>query len=189
VVEIREINRSISLGLLDLAAFSKDRNIVIKREQEKKGTLYLLSRLLGTEPQLRYTNENKPFISGNPCHISISHSHDKLAIIMNRDEATGVDIELIREKVLRVRHKFLNPREQAFAGDNIARLITLWGAKEAIYKAYGLKDVEFSKQILIEPFTGEELVGSIKTRKTQKKYLMRSEKIGDYILVYTMNEI
>jgi 4'-phosphopantetheinyl transferase len=41
-------------------------------------------------------------------HISISHSHDKLAIIVNEKEATGIDIELIRDKVLKIKHKFLS---------------------------------------------------------------------------------
>jgi 4'-phosphopantetheinyl transferase len=190
VFQIRQITGWISLGILDLRVFAAGGTTVIKREIEKAGTQFLLSRMLGNDKvEIIYTNENKPQLKGRPEHISISHSHDKLAIIVNEKECTGVDIELIRDKVLRVTHKFLNDSELDWAGQNVERLIMLWGAKEALYKAYGLKGIDFREHLFIEEIKDNEITGSIRLPSYEKKYSMISEKLDNYILVYTRNEL
>jgi len=190
VLEIRKISDSISIGLLDLKAFSASESILLKREQEKAGTRFLLKNLLKTALfELAYTKENKPFLKGRAEHISISHSHDKLAIIVNTTENTGIDIEQIREKVLNVQHKFLNESELRFAGGDIDKLITLWAAKEALYKVYGLKEIEFIQNLFIEEYTGPEMTGRIELKDLKKEYRLVHEKIDGYKLVYVLHEL
>jgi len=190
VVEIRKINENISIGLLDLAGFSKQEGISVKREQEKAGTHYLLTNLLKTDIfELNYTPENKPFLKGQTEHISISHSHDKLVIIRNTKENTGIDIEQIREKVINIRHKFLSDSEMAFAGDDADKLITLWAAKEAMYKVYGLKEVEFIKNLFVDDFSGKEITGRIELKGLKKKYRLIHENIDGYKMVYVLHEL
>jgi len=151
VINIRKISPTISIGILDLKVFGQEHLNLLKRDLEKTGSLFLLGELLKTnEFELEYTSANKPFLKGRTEHISISHSHDKLAIIIDQNQNTGIDIELIRDKVLKIQHKFLNPAELTFARDHIERLITIWGAKEALYKVYGLKEVDFIKNLFIE---------------------------------------
>ncbi len=190
MVDIREINGSISIGLLDLDTFSRSRNIPVKREQEKRGTLFLLDQLVKNGSSLLcYTPENKPYLSGDKRNISISHSHDKLAIITNSRHSTGIDIELIRDKVLKIRHKFLNNQEAEFAGSDLNRLITIWSAKEAMYKAYGLKGVDFREHLEVKPFNGNKLLGTLQNQSFKKQYDLVSEQLGEYIMVYVENEI
>lgn len=190
VVETRIINNDISIGLLDLKAFSKDENTVLKRELEKAGTHFLLRHLLKTDRfELAYTKENKPFLKGRREHLSISHSHDKLVIILNKKENTGIDIELIRDKVKNIQHKFLNETEILFAGNDVDKLITLWAAKESLYKVYGLKEVDFSKNLFVEEFNGTEISGRIELKKLKKNYRLIQENIGEYKMVYVLNEI
>lgn len=189
MIEIRHIPASISIGLLDLKAFSVQNNLLQKREQEKAGTQFVLGQLFGSLPELRYTEHNKPFLAGRTEHISISHSHDRLAIIVNREKDTGIDIELIRDKILAVRHKFLNDREAAFAGADIETLISIWAAKEAMYKCYGLRQLDFKTHLSVRDFDSTFIFGKIETEDFRREFHLKRERIDDYMMVYILNEI
>lgn len=188
--EIREINASIQLGLLDLKAFSQQEGISLKRELEKSGTLYLLKELLGTNHfKLNYLSTRKPVLEASNQHISISHSHDKLAVILDKNAPTGIDIELIRDKVLQIKHKYLTHEELAIAGNNVDTLITFWAAKETLYKVYGLKEVDFKKNLRVSFGNAPYLIGTIHLGDFKKKYNMVSSREGNYRLVYILHEI
>ncbi len=190
MIELRQINQDISLGLLDLKAYSIEKGINVKREIERSGTRFLLAELTqDAEVQIEYSPQNKPYLKNKKAHISISHSHDKLAIIFNIRENTGVDIELIRDKVKNVQHKFLSERELSLATGDPEILTTFWAAKEALYKVYGLKEVEFIKHLLISNYTPTSMEGHIKMDGLDKRYKLVHEKIGEYKLVYILNEI
>lgn len=190
MIEIREINENISIALLDLGAFALEQNIHVKRDLERAGTRFLLKHLLKTEAyELCYTAENKPFLKGRSEHISISHSHDKLVIILNRQENTGIDIEQIRDKVRNIQGKFLSEAELAFAGNDPEKLITFWAAKEAMYKVYGLKELEFIKNLRVEDYTGAELSGHIELNGLRKNYRLIHETIDNYKMVYVLHEL
>lgn len=189
--KIDKISDSITLGMLDLALFNTE-NKLEKRELEKSGIQHLLKLLFVQKPvTLAYTATNKPYLEGENLHISISHSHDKLVILVNKNESTGVDIELLREKVKNIQHKFLNNEELVFADNDPEKLTVLWAAKEAIYKAYGLKEVDFIDNLFIEPFADNEsnFMGRIDLPGFSRKYLMNRQKIGEYILVLILNEV
>ncbi|MBX3164533.1 MAG: 4'-phosphopantetheinyl transferase superfamily protein [Bacteroidetes bacterium] len=183
--EIRAINNAISLALLDLEGFAKSQNLQSKREIEKAGTLFLLKKLMNDENvELTYSETNKPFLKHRSEHISISHSHAKLAIIVNRQEPTGIDIELIRDKVKSIQNKFLNENEIDFANNNVETLVTLWAAKETLYKIYGRKKMEFKQHLFVEPFHSSSIIGKIEINGFRKRYELVKEKIDEYILVY-----
>ncbi len=180
----------ISIGVLNLNEFSFIQQNLSKRELEKAGTIYLLDKLFtGSKINLRYTITNKPFLADRTEYISISHSHDYLVIIVNEKENTGIDIELIRDKVLKVQFKFLNKTELKFASNNIEKLITLWAAKEALYKVYGLKKLDFKTNLIIDNFSDDILIGKIETKALKKKYKLKCEPLGEYKMVYILNEI
>lgn len=190
MLNIRKINENISLGLLDLMAFSVKNGLTVKRDQEKAGTRFLLNHLLGSEDyELTYTVHNKPFIKNSEVHISISHSHDKLAIILNKTENTGIDIEQVRDKVLRIRHKFLNAEESDFVKNDIEKHLTIWAAKEAMYKAYGLKGVDFKEQMCVQKIENSEVFGTLEKDGVLHKYHMRRELVDDYVMVYILKQL
>jgi len=190
VIELREINTFIRIGLLDLKVFAESERLQAKREIERAGTLYVLKHLLNFRSfDLKYTEENKPYLKGREEHISISHSHDKLAIIINSKENTGIDIELIREKVLNIQQKFLSPEELNFANNNIEKLVTMWAAKETLYKIFGLKEVEFIANLHLEDFEGSDIIGTIETTGMVKTFLLKQETIENYKLVYALHEL
>lgn len=190
MLEIRQISPHISLALLDLSAFASQEQIVVKRDLERAGTLYVLKHLLkDSKFELDYSPERKPFLKNRAEHISISHSHDKLAIILNKNENTGIDIELMRDKVRNIQQKFLDDKELQFANNDVERLVTLWAAKETLYKIYGLKEIEFSKHLKIEPFNGDEIIGHITLDHLHKKFILKQETIDKYKLVYALYEL
>ena len=190
MLSIRHINEHINIGQLDLTVFAAEHGVTLKRDIERAGTRYLLKELLNTNDyQLCYDEFSKPYLQGRKEHISISHSHDKLVIITNTKESTGIDIELIREKVTNIQHKFLNEVELAYAKDHVDKLITIWAAKEAIFKAHGKRELEFSSHIVIENPQGQRLKGEIRLGDFQRSYELKVETIDQYRMVYVMHEI
>lgn len=161
-----------------------------KRELEKAGSRVLLTQLLGTTGFiLDYHSTKKPFLKDRTEHISISHSHNKLAIIINEKENTGIDIELLRDKVIKIKHKFLSDSEMEFANEDVDKLITIWAAKEAMYKVYGLKELDFKKNLFVEKFEGAVIFGKIDNGNFKKQYRLVSENIDEYKMVYVLNEL
>lgn len=190
MVHLRQINEHIQVGLLNLDDYALHTGITMRRELEKTGALFLLEQLIGYNTfELAYTVHRKPYLVNSNLHISISHSHSMLAIICNSKEATGIDIELIRDKVKQIEHKFLSAAEQLIAGQQTETLISFWAAKESLYKVYGLKEIDFKKHLFIDSYTGTELVTRIETNGLKKKYLLACETINNYKLVYIKHEI
>jgi phosphopantetheinyl transferase (holo-ACP synthase) len=192
LLEIREINEDLRLGLMHLPDYSAITGVTTKRDLEKNATAFLLEKLFGGKVDLSYNAEGKPELNQESCHISISHSHDKLVIICNKKTATGVDIELIRDKVIKIKDKFLSLKELGEAKENTEKLILYWAAKETLYKIYGLKEVEFAKNLFIHPFlleTKGNLVGEINLESFRKKFNLHYEKLDDYMLVYALDEL
>ncbi len=60
-----------------------------------------------TDFDLEYDQFGKPHLKDGK-HISISHSHEYATIIIS-DEITGIDIELQRDKIIRIADKFVEP--------------------------------------------------------------------------------
>jgi len=191
LIKIRNIAPHIKLGLLDLTAFSQKNAIIQKRDLEKVGTAYLLQHLLSTNTfEVLYTQTNKPYLKDRNEHISISHSHDVLAIIINEKENTGVDVELVRDKILAIKHKFLNENETKFAKDNVEILTYIWAAKETLYKIYGLKGLDFKLHLSVDMNNeGDTFYGTIQKEDLKKRYKLKKEKLENYCLVYAINEL
>jgi 4'-phosphopantetheinyl transferase len=89
-----------------------------------------------TDFDLHYDEFGKPYLSDHR-HISITHSHNFAAIIIS-DETVGIDIELQREKIIRIANKFVDYEfdylKPKLVEEYIKKLTVIWGAKEAIFK-------------------------------------------------------
>ncbi len=189
VFNVLKINEFISIGILDLKVFSAEQITLNKRELERAGTQFVLKYLLHSQAfELCYTLQNKPFLNNRTEHISISHSHDKLVVIINTRKSTGIDIELIRDKVQAIKHKFLNENEIVMANNDVAALITMWAAKEAMYKAYGLKEVDFKQHLFINDLNDGFIYGKIQKDGFLKNYTLVRKRIENYMMVYVLNE-
>ncbi len=154
---------------------------------------YLLHLMSGR--QIRgacYKDEfGKPHLENSEYQISISHSSNLAAVIAAPKEI-GIDIQLIVEKIERIVHKFVNSEEITCLepSTRLEQLHVLWGAKEALYKAYGRKELDFIKHIFIKPFQynlkNGRCIGEIKKDSYYKKFDIFYRKINNYILVYAI---
>jgi len=119
-------------------------------------TRLLLRTMLQTNDYIdsAMDDQGKPYLVNGDYHISFSHSFDYASVMISKDKHVGVDIELIKEKVYRIRKKFLTTTELDGLHDenDTLALYICWCAKEAIYKWYGKKGLEFRKHIHIFPF-------------------------------------
>lgn len=141
-----------------------------------------------------YNEYGKPFIPSFKGYFSVSHSGDFAAAIVSYEMPVGIDIEKIRDRIERVTERFLNKEELDQAGNSnrLEKLHICWGAKESLYKLYGKPDVDFQKDLLIEPFDylciGEGACrATMNTPEGLGFYSIFYRKIEDYIMVYAFN--
>ena len=136
----------------------------------------------------------KPHLEGSLYDISISHSRE-MAAIMAAPRTVGVDIQKLVTKIERIAHKYMREEESASL-QPVSRLVHLhvyWGAKEALYKAYGRRQLDFKAHIHIAPFVfdpqGGSFSGEIIKDDYRAKYKIYYEQFGEYILVHAMEDI
>lgn len=129
-----------------------------KRLQHLAGR-YLLRELFPGFPyhDIEIASTRKPFLPNEQYHFSISHCGHYAAAIVSTQARVGVDVEVVTPRVRTIKRKFLHPDELRFvnsrAGVKEEELLTiLWCAKEAMYKWYGLGQVDFSDMMRTLPF-------------------------------------
>ncbi|MBE7177215.1 MAG: 4'-phosphopantetheinyl transferase superfamily protein [Mucilaginibacter polytrichastri] len=127
-----------------------------KRHLHWLGTRVLLRELIGTREYINCVSDKngKPYLVDLPYSISFSHSFDYAGVMISREQECGLDIELIKDKVVRIAGKFLQPEEQAFIDRNheTEHISACWCAKEAVYKCYGKREISFLNHIFLQTF-------------------------------------
>jgi len=161
------------------------------RRIEKLAARILLKEMTSPDCGVVYDDFGKPYLKNFEARISISHSNCFVAIITHPTLETGIDIQEISDKIQRIQHKFLAPAESDFVQNNdTEKLLVLWGAKEALYKAHGRRSLIFNEHMGINPFeyqsTGE-ITGWVKTADFHQRYRLHYQKTGGYMLVYILN--
>ncbi len=103
---------------------------------------------------IRITKSGKPHLPRGEYEFSISHSKNFVVAILSHTCRVGIDVEKISPQPLRVASKFLNRQEQQrITTDKSLKWYTLyWSAKEAVYKWYGQKGIDFKANIHLLPF-------------------------------------
>src|SRR6187549_158058 len=122
-----------------------------KRLQHLAGR-FLLQFLFPDFPYhlIQVADTRKPYLPNEEYHFSISHCGDYAAVIVSKDHRVGIDIELVTEKVERIKHKFLSAEELnniQHTTHNTQYLTLLWSCKEAVFKWYGNGGVDFKDNI------------------------------------------
>ena len=124
-----------------------------KRILQWLSTRVLLRKMLNTSDYIdcRMDEHGKPYLVNSDYNISISHSYDYASVMIGKYRDVGVDIELIKNKVHLIQHKFLSVKEleELNVKDNTQALYVCWCVKEAVYKWHGKKGLEFRKHIHI----------------------------------------
>ncbi|NGM60941.1 4'-phosphopantetheinyl transferase superfamily protein [Sphingobacterium sp. SGG-5] len=164
-----------------------------KRSLHWLATRVLLRYLLQTDQYIHCPSDanGKPYLPDYPYQISLTHSFDFAGVMLSTKGACGIDLELIKEKVVRIREKFLKPEELQFIRkeDEVAQMYACWCAKEAVYKLQGNRGVSFLHDMTIHPFTYRaQGVMTVDLFKAQQKFSFQVyyEKFQDYMLGYVV---
>ncbi|MDP4266657.1 MAG: 4'-phosphopantetheinyl transferase superfamily protein [Bacteroidota bacterium] len=159
-----------------------------KSEERKKHWLasrLLLKELMPGKYEISYNENGKPIIKNELFHISISHSGNYAAAVINKYYPTGIDIEKQRKKIENVADRFLNEKEKSdiLKKDYIIEKYHIyWSAKEALYKVSGEKGLSFRESIFVEDFEYKE-EGTFNATLNGQKFNLYYTKIEDYFLV------
>ena len=121
-----------------------------KRKKEFLSSRIALKNIFNKELELKHHKSGKPFIK-EAKHLSISHSSDFLAVAFG-EENIGIDIEKPQNRMVKRIPKILSEIEfMEFKKEpSIDLACKLWGAKEAILKYVGDKNLNYKDDIKVE---------------------------------------
>ena len=145
---------------------------------------------IGELTGIEYDENGKPFLNNGIRHISISHSGKFSALIASPTSPVGIDIEQLNPKIFKIAHKFLNNSELriVFSTHAMEGLFVIWAAKEALFKLYGNRNLQFKDNITIHPFEfeGEGIItGEITNQEETTTYQLHYMMLQDYVMVFS----
>lgn len=138
--------------------------------EHKKGFLgvrMLVQHIGFTDFDLVYDVTGKPHLKPEDSntkikHISISHSHEFSSICISTEGIIGVDLEKVKEKVLRIAPRIMDVThlEDLSIEKQTKKATVIWGVKEAIFKMKNEIGISFPDHISEDSFTLEDKSGS-----------------------------
>jgi phosphopantetheinyl transferase len=131
------------LSKADLLRFSRIQHPT--KQLEFLSARAALSEIVLDIRHLDFTEKGKPLLKDK--FLSLSHNHAYGAAIVSTKGEVGIDVESLDRKVSHLRHKFISPSEEVVAR-RFGELF-IWVAKEAAYKAYGRKELDFKKHLKV----------------------------------------
>jgi 4'-phosphopantetheinyl transferase len=182
------------LGCIHLNNSEADLYASFHHELRKKQWLacrILLKQMIESSYEnIYYNRHGKPYLPSGSYQISLSHSGQFAAVACSDKYAVGIDIEKVKDRVERVKEKFLRHSElESITTENrLEQLFIFWGGKEALYKLNGEPDVDFRNDIHIHPFdylcnTGHYCQAALSSSGNVKDYTLFYQKIEDSMLV------
>jgi 4'-phosphopantetheinyl transferase len=133
----------------------------------------------------------KPYLEGSSWYISMSHSHDMVAVAA-AEVPVGVDIQFLVPKIERIAPRFLSEKElsQLNLDYRTESLHVCWGAKECIYKAYGRKSLDYRSDIYISKFCfepdGFRFKGTLQKMDFTRAFQVTGQQFQNYIFTYAI---
>ncbi len=160
------------------------------RKLEWMASRWLLHRISGLEVRMVIDKDefSKPFFSDHADYsCSLSHSHGVVAALLVKGtplylgSVNGCDIQILVPKIKNIASKFINEPEfkliENLEPDPYFDLLhILWTSKESMYKAYGMKLLDFKKNMHVTAFSWNGLIGEA-TGKVEK---------GNYTKVFNL---
>jgi phosphopantetheinyl transferase len=196
IIGVWQITESVEelLGKIDLSIKDTESLILYKHENRKKQWLsyrVLIKELISEAYHISYSDFGKPFlnIQTKNNHLSITHSGDHSAVIINENFSVGIDMEKPAKRIERVSERFLSDDELKFIDDKNKwdHLTICWTVKEALFKIHGNLCYDFREQIMIDPF-GYASQGQVNCTvlgdKQQHNYKVDYRKMNDYYMAY-----
>jgi len=107
-----------------------------------------LAVLLGSSKvEITYTSTGQPQLKNN--HISFSHTKNNVAVALSKTPI-GIDVEELTPRILPLYPRFLSEQEMATCDvTNLQDLYYYWCAKEAMYKWFAKKNLDFIEDLQV----------------------------------------
>jgi phosphopantetheinyl transferase len=172
------------LGKLNL---QHDPNRNEQRQLEQAAAMLLLNVLSGRDLHLLLEKDKfgKPYIKDQSCTVSFSHSKNLVACLYCEEgTAVGVDIEYRRDNIHVLAKKFLSESDKTGLEGSLHQQIA-WGAKEVLYKIYGIKELNFIQHLHLH-FEKEQFSGQISKEKYEATYKIEHTVIDNFVLVWNV---
>jgi len=159
---------------------------------------FLASRLLlktfHPDQSIEKDKFGKPHLTNSTTKVSWSHSGNYAAFISNENESTGIDIETLGPKVLRIEDKFCNKTDKAniHKTHHAQSLIIIWGAKESMYKWYGGKELDFKLHMTIEAFdlhNEGRFIGKIHKQNLTHEFILEYMIVDGHMATWIIEEL
>ncbi|MEQ8623486.1 MAG: 4'-phosphopantetheinyl transferase superfamily protein [Vicingaceae bacterium] len=184
--ELFEELKKNKIKLNQLAEFTNE-----KRKVEWMTIRYLLLQIHNELDDIIYDAHGKPHFKKSSSHLSISHSHNMVAVSIHEKEVCGIDIQLISDKIIRIKQKFLNSTEQSVTKNDPEQLTIYWSCKEALFKIYGKKDAYLKENMSVSEiqFNGASGIanGYIHINQHQSHHKIELLKLENYMMAYVVN--
>lgn len=132
--------------------------------------------------------DGKPHLRDATFHVSISHTAGYAAAIAHPNPC-GVDVQRIVPRIRRLAGKFVGPGEQLQLTPKfeLRQLHLIWSAKEAMYKAFGRRQIDFKEHLYVDfgPFTAQTTSGTAFLKKGDAEMLfdLNFRIYDDFVLV------
>ena len=166
----------------------------MKSEQHRRAFLSvrkLMQETGYTDFDMYYDADGKPHLKDGR-NISITHSYNFAAIIVS-DLPIGIDMEIRREKVVRIADKYIDREFEYLDPSDLTRhvrmLIIIWGVKEALYKMFSRTGLSFKQHINVHFFDPDAGNGTaaVNFEDIKGTYTFSFEEIEDFTLVYCVD--
>jgi len=176
---------------LDLSIFSEKESIYFDTIQSVKRKLeYYYTRILwktfNINSHICYSIDRQPEIENG--YISISHSNNIVIIGFSKKVALGVDVEFIKDKIERVKHKFLSSDDEKLISPfSLVNLTVVWSAKESFYKMMKISGLRFLDQIHVK-ITNNEGNAKVDVDDTSFSYNFQFIIKDTYVITYCLDQ-
>nr|WP_234462383.1 4'-phosphopantetheinyl transferase superfamily protein [Adhaeribacter terrigena] len=112
-----------------------------------------------------------------------------VAVLLSDCFEVGIDIEIIREKILKLASKFLNDKELQQANQDLKKTCLYWSAKETLYKMYSRKKLLFKENLAVGPVWETEkgvLEGKVLVNNFHRNFTVHFENFDNFMLTYCL---
>lgn len=163
-----------------------------KSAREKTGEQTLMKHLFPPHGKSwNYAESGKPFLPESNLDLSFSHSENLTVCQLSSSISCGIDVQHYREKILRVKEKFLHSAELLFAEglsekEQVSMLTAMWSAKEVLYKMYGKGFIDYLNTFTIQPFRQSDplMTATADFGSGPKEFYLRLFFEESYVLVF-----
>ncbi|SOE22438.1 Phosphopantetheinyl transferase [Spirosomataceae bacterium TFI 002] len=127
----------------------------------------------------------KPYLIDSDMQMSLTHTSKYVSVVFHSTLKVGIDLEKPSEKMWRIKERLFSKNEIMEIGDNLEVMSIFWSAKEALYKIYGKRGMDFKVNMSLATEKGN-LIGRIAMPDQVSDHRVYTKEFMEYILVWVL---